>query len=77
MEGAQTVMQRNMEPSCEIVTPDKAGGAARRGWLPACTMSRVVPATWVTMALSVPLQAFSRLLFPTLGRPTIATYTTD
>ena len=36
-------------------------------------MSRVVPATSVTMARWEPLQALSRLDLPTLGRPTSAT----
>lgn len=40
---------------------------------PASTMSLVVPAISVTIARSVPLSAFSRLDFPTLGRPTSAT----
>ena len=37
------------------------------------TISRVVPATSVTIALFSPISLFKILLFPTLGLPTIAT----
>lgn len=39
----------------------------------ASTMSRVVPGIAATMARSLRLHAFSRLDFPTFGRPTMAT----
>ncbi len=44
---------------------------------PASTMSRVVPATSVTMARCEPLQALSRLDLPTFGLPTSATCRPD
>ena len=37
-------------------------------------VSLVVPAVSDTMALFVPISAFNRLLFPTFGRPTIASF---
>ena len=38
------------------------------------TVSRVVPAMWVTMAMSSPASALSRLDLPTLGAPTSTTF---
>lgn len=41
---------------------------------PASTMSLVVPGISVTIALSSSINLFKMLLFPTLGRPIIATF---
>ena len=39
----------------------------------ACSVSRVVPGTSVTMARALPTSALKSVDFPALGRPTIAT----
>ena len=54
-----------------------ASAASLQSAAPASTMSRVVPATSVTIARCVPLQALSRLDLPTFGRPTSATCRPD